>query len=622
MTRAASPPADTDRELPAGNRRRPDGGASRPESGFAMVWFGLLLTILMAMAGAAVDLWNWWYNGTEQQRAADAAALAGVVFLPGAETQARTMATEIAVANGVDPAALTIETSSDDGSLAANELRVTVDRRVDTQFLHLIGVDFANIRRDATAEYNTRLPMGSPEDTMGRDPEQGLDPGFYVSVSGVSEEKIGGDRFHNIACGTHPPAGTPVVYKCDGSLESEEFSEDGYFFAIEMEAAPTNDIHIEIFDPIHTSHREQDCTHEERLPTAEAPLRIPVIAAQTGDPFAAARYAPGSTPWCTGDVGGGFNFDDARANTTTFIVREPDDTQALETDNAPIAGCSRSFRAMNLRPGGPSFPFYDVYDILDGTDGTDDGQAAYAQETYRRWVDICTISQSTAQGWWDAGTTSIILQVRGNADSANPTSAEPGSNRQGRNHFSIRAHHGKPDAFGILPPTPAAVSVYALGRMPIHNGTDSATSTEFYVTRIPPGAAGRRLLLGFYDVGDARAGGADLPARFTVIPPIGYPGTFTDCSFSRREGPSDASIDMSADASGCTLSNVTFTLYNGRLAEASIGLPSDYTCDLTNQLDCWIKVRVEYPFGGAIGQVYDHTTWTAALDGEPIRLIE
>ena len=63
------------------------------EGGYVAVMTGLLLMVLMGLAAFAVDVGQWYVVGQQEQRAADAAALAGVTKLPddlaGAQTTAQ-----------------------------------------------------------------------------------------------------------------------------------------------------------------------------------------------------------------------------------------------------------------------------------------------------------------------------------------------------------------------------------------------------------------------------------------------------------------------------------------------------------------------------------------------------
>ena len=65
-----------------------------------LVWFALMLVMLIGFAGFAVDVSNWWLQAERLQRAADAGAHAGVVFLPADLPTARTTARSEIAKNG------------------------------------------------------------------------------------------------------------------------------------------------------------------------------------------------------------------------------------------------------------------------------------------------------------------------------------------------------------------------------------------------------------------------------------------------------------------------------------------------------------------------------------------
>ena len=56
--------------------------ARRDERGFVVIFLTVLLVTLLALAGFAVDFWHWNHEGSRMQKAADAAALGGAVFMP------------------------------------------------------------------------------------------------------------------------------------------------------------------------------------------------------------------------------------------------------------------------------------------------------------------------------------------------------------------------------------------------------------------------------------------------------------------------------------------------------------------------------------------------------------
>ena len=80
---------------------------ARNERGMVMAWFGIMLLVLMAFAGFGVDVGHWWYEGQREQQAADAAAHAGVVFLPADLAQAKLVARQEAAQNGFNDGIIT-----------------------------------------------------------------------------------------------------------------------------------------------------------------------------------------------------------------------------------------------------------------------------------------------------------------------------------------------------------------------------------------------------------------------------------------------------------------------------------------------------------------------------------
>ena len=76
----------------------------KQERGIALIWLALTLVVLIGMAGFGVDL-GWIYlSTTRAQKAVDAAALAGVVNLPGFIAQANQDAEDAARPTAMTPA--------------------------------------------------------------------------------------------------------------------------------------------------------------------------------------------------------------------------------------------------------------------------------------------------------------------------------------------------------------------------------------------------------------------------------------------------------------------------------------------------------------------------------------
>ena len=73
----------------------------RDEHGYVLALTALIILPLLLISAMAVDYGGWYSQGARMQRAADAAALAGVVWLPDLAT-ATTVAQSTAKANGYD----------------------------------------------------------------------------------------------------------------------------------------------------------------------------------------------------------------------------------------------------------------------------------------------------------------------------------------------------------------------------------------------------------------------------------------------------------------------------------------------------------------------------------------
>src|SRR4029077_10991216 len=79
--------------------------AGRPERatderGVVIVWLAVTLAMLLGVAALGIDVAYWQGTKKREQRAADAAALAGAVTFPGDGTAANAAAGSIAQSNG------------------------------------------------------------------------------------------------------------------------------------------------------------------------------------------------------------------------------------------------------------------------------------------------------------------------------------------------------------------------------------------------------------------------------------------------------------------------------------------------------------------------------------------
>lgn len=550
----------------------------RDESGLALVWMSLFLMVLVGFAALAVDLGHGYFVAQRAQNAADAAALGGTIYLPGDLASASTDALAIASANGFTNGVNAVSVTAEQ-QLQPTQLKVTVEQDVPTWFAKAIGFNSMHVTRSATADYDQPVAMGSPSNTFGNQPDcvgtcsSGTPkPQFWANVAGSASFKGKGDRFQANTCDGSD--------NCPSGGSNTDYNADGYVYAVNNTVAGGT-LTIDAFDPSFVN--VGDVCSSSDTQGASGPSNLAGLFALTADP----RYAPGADKeWCTGDqyfaegdVGGV-----AKPPWTSFRVYEPDATPFTVADNTEITACRADFPGI-------------VGDL----------PTAYAAEAatgplhtwFRKWVNICTISGAT--------TGSYMVQVRTNLK-ADGTPAPVGG---GHNRFAMRAGLN-----GSL--SSSAVSIFGEGNMGIYANAPGA-STSFYLARIQPGSAGRHLTLTFYDTGDAGS-----PGTLQVLPPVdsNVPGTFTGCQYTPPPGnavgpPYGIMIDTAPD---CSVSGVSSAAgWNGQIIQWDVPIPVNYTCAFTVQTGCWLSLKFTFPSGTSVS---DTTTWSATLDGNPVRIVQ
>jgi Flp pilus assembly protein TadG len=235
-------------------RRRP---ARRGERGISIILVALLLIPLLLFAGLATDVGAWYARAAAVQRAADAAALAGVAQLANGEQQAIDEALRVATLNGF--------TNGVDG------VTVTADRLAGTQriFVEITDTDVdrflsapfrSNVRitRRATAEQVLPVPLGSPRNFLGTNQDASIPnaqrENFWLSVSGYCARHEMGDRIT-----TRTDSNGSTFQGCqpgvNGVRSNPEFntSSPGYFYGVQFTAAGGSHT-IQVYDAPHCQY--------------------------------------------------------------------------------------------------------------------------------------------------------------------------------------------------------------------------------------------------------------------------------------------------------------------------------------------------------------------------------
>jgi hypothetical protein len=607
----------------------------------------LLLLPLIAFTGFAVDVGSWYAQGVKMQRAADAAALAGVVW---ASTSAGSCPSQTYNCVAIDTAArdgYTI-TNANITKISDSRISVSITAKADIFFAGpYVGSE--TLTRTATAAYTTPVPMGSPSYQLGNDPDANNMPQFWLNIAGLNTPRGNGDRYTAGQCAVGEIG-------CSAGGQSTEYSDNGYFFKVNAAAASGSNLNINVYDP-EFAYNDDHCG--TNMPAGDTYSGTPSAAnlwtpskvtagsdldkvlkayasstaypgATGSDPNAIPRYDanyPGSTyagtvagwtapaltgaSFCPGDQNvGGQNI------TTTYIVRSPDATPLDDTDNPII--CEISFSPYTSNVAGL---------LVNTTTGakiaTTGGleQKTFASE-YHQDVNICSVPAGSVT----AG--DYLVQVRTNAK--NPGSVAPDTTGDtvltglsvatsddtlgtgGHNRYAIQAE------WGATLGTPATLGVYADGKLPMYvNVPQNNVTTSFYLARITPNYAGKILQLNLWDIGD---GGSP---TLTIVPPPDAINPPTTCGWTIDGTALPAWT--SAVVSGCSASNMSSgsgdpstTGFNGRLTQVQMTIPSTYTCDQSNPLNCWFKINIDFTSGTPA----DTTTWSANILGDPVHLTQ
>lgn len=227
---------------------------SGSERGATLVLASAVLIVLIGMAGFAVDL-GWLYSQrTEATKAAESAALAGVVHMPNPSYQpwgpgaeafdvARDLADRKGYEHGVNATVTPLQVAG-----FPNRLRVDVSSNVRTFFMRVFGVDTIQLDSTATAEQTPPLKIGSDEPRLG-----GVSDNFFVAINGTRRGKGSGDPYSTKCIGT--------AHDCTSLENTIEFRDPAYYYAIEVPPSEVGEtLSVQIFDG---PHNNSNATTEE-----------------------------------------------------------------------------------------------------------------------------------------------------------------------------------------------------------------------------------------------------------------------------------------------------------------------------------------------------------------------
>jgi hypothetical protein len=283
MSTTTEPAAGSTAGSPTKSRRRDDGG-------IVIVYFALAIFVIMGMAAFAVDLGYWYFQASRVQRAADAASLAGVVYMPGEPNEATSVADTVAADNGFSSPTDQITVA---GTADPHQLTVTIkDPDVPTFFAKVFGMKNVTETRTATAEYDPSIPLGSPENSFGTGNLSlgaGSPTDIWAAINGYCTAKENGDEFASKWDGSWNGSSwdCPDEGSNNGApnIANTEYTSAGYYYDIQIPAVvPGPPLTVQAFDPAFEGGAHPPCSG--------SPDNPPLVANQTITTTYTLWYAP------------------------------------------------------------------------------------------------------------------------------------------------------------------------------------------------------------------------------------------------------------------------------------------------------------------------------------------
>ncbi|MDQ2828997.1 MAG: pilus assembly protein TadG-related protein [Chloroflexota bacterium] len=248
--------------------------------GQVMPLFALIIMVLMGGLVLGVDLSRLRAEAESVQRAANAAALAGVVYLPDFADSAYTRASEEAKKNGFVSGQRGVTVTPSRVPNYDGRLKVTISEPVPLAFGGVFGLIPQTVNRSATAEFDLPLQLGAPDYVLGYPKfptsltSSGTDTqGFYLIARGPYGLQENGDAysqyFESYNGGYRVPSGKdisndynpctlptdttiPTVQNCSYLTANPDVKRiggftDGYDYVVDNPTTQT--VVLKIFDP-------------------------------------------------------------------------------------------------------------------------------------------------------------------------------------------------------------------------------------------------------------------------------------------------------------------------------------------------------------------------------------
>ncbi len=417
----------------------PRGSFRRDERGQTLVIVGLTVMVLLGFLGLVADIAWYQVNLARVQRAADAGALAGVVYLPTNVSGAVTAAKNESMKNGFQDGVAGVSVTATPDANNDRILRVEVAAPVHTYFAQLLGFDTFGARRNARAEFILPVPMGSPQDYLGiyklfqssgasadvhAAPAAGSGPvlasqGFWAGVITRGGQHSNGDAYSPAYNG--------------GTTPNAQYDPNGYSYTVELPAGTMNG-EVWLFDA----------------------------------GFCAVGHGSSGSYLGAGDhwIGTG-----GLPVTTLYRLWDTNGTIYSTDDDTVVADTGTTFALLNQVDKGASYR----------------GNQQYSDGGYGGSTSADCQGDPYHNGWYRLASG----LVAGNYRMQVTTSSADNLTVSAENMFGIQVKSNGP---------PGA-RVYGATRMAVYDNLDNATST-FYLAQVPAVHAGKILEIRLFDPGD------------------------------------------------------------------------------------------------------------------------
>lgn len=531
-------------------------------SGQMMIVFALTLVVFVGALLLGVDLSHLRAEAENAQRTANAAALAGAVFMPDYQAQAFYRAKDEATKNGFADGARGVSIVPAAVPGYAYRLQVTVSEPVPLFFGHLFGLGAQHISRTATAEYLPPIQMGSPDYVLGYAPfattvVTGTVPeNFYLNSSGPYDIKENGEPYSPIFesynngysdpfgdGSPHHAAGCTPAPTCNaqpagggGNLttNARHTAFSGYNYVVDDPV--TNTLLIKLFDPYYESdynasaklYASRNAPENQAAPavigsglTKMIDGVVPTVNqfGSYGTSLDVSLAGPYKNPYdprtlpitAAAPSTGPITATQCSTQATNCVLRVPNSLDPGFTFGGDPTVCTNSscsasnyaYRFVNYAViHGPG-----IFKInVQAVQNQEPGNTHYGTIHNSYGVAVCDASTDPSY----TGGTPLALDASNNplgTDTANPVASGGGWNATScaSPNSSVAAC-----ASPRFAPPHTCVHLYADGKMPVYNllnaGTLTAVKSLIPLGYIPPDYAGKKLKIDLFDPGDIDQG--------------------------------------------------------------------------------------------------------------------